>query len=315
MVRLWLWEAVAHGAEVMSLFRWRRAPFAQEQMHAGLFDVDDRPMRGADELARVAQELIRIGPVPAPSSSPVALVFDYQACWVTDIQPQSAGFSVLRVAFDYYSALRRCGLDVDIVPPDADLAGYAMVVVPCLPILGQAPSEHLLALDAELVIGARTGSKTESFTVPEEGEPGRVQRLLPIRVTAVDGLTPGAEIGLRQHPGVVRCWLEELDTTLDPVVSTEDGRGVWYRQEQRHYLCGWPDTAALEAILRQIAGTAGLRTRRLEPGVRLRSRGNLLLAVNYTAVSRRFDGDGQLLLGGAELDPGGLALWRTALEG
>ncbi|GIR86278.1 MAG: hypothetical protein CM15mP85_29020 [Rhodobacterales bacterium] len=36
MVRLWSWEAFAHGAEAVCYFRWRQAPFAQEQMHAGL---------------------------------------------------------------------------------------------------------------------------------------------------------------------------------------------------------------------------------------------------------------------------------------
>ena len=30
------WEALAHGAEVVSYFRWRQAQSAQEQMHAGL---------------------------------------------------------------------------------------------------------------------------------------------------------------------------------------------------------------------------------------------------------------------------------------
>src|SRR6185436_1752930 len=41
MVRLWAWEALAHGAEVVSFFRWRQAPFAQEQMHAGLNRPDN----------------------------------------------------------------------------------------------------------------------------------------------------------------------------------------------------------------------------------------------------------------------------------
>jgi len=36
MVRLWSWEAFAHGAEAVCYFRWRQAPFAQEQMHSGL---------------------------------------------------------------------------------------------------------------------------------------------------------------------------------------------------------------------------------------------------------------------------------------
>ena len=35
MIRLWTLEAFAHGADCVSYFRWRQAPFAQEQMHAG----------------------------------------------------------------------------------------------------------------------------------------------------------------------------------------------------------------------------------------------------------------------------------------
>ncbi|KKL61819.1 hypothetical protein LCGC14_2191480, partial [marine sediment metagenome] len=40
MVRLWTWEAFAHGAEAVCYFRWRQAPFAQEQQHAGLLRPD-----------------------------------------------------------------------------------------------------------------------------------------------------------------------------------------------------------------------------------------------------------------------------------
>jgi beta-galactosidase GanA len=36
----WTWEAFAHGAECVSYFRWRQAPFAQEQYHAGLLRPD-----------------------------------------------------------------------------------------------------------------------------------------------------------------------------------------------------------------------------------------------------------------------------------
>ena len=43
MVRLWTWEAFAHGAETVSYFRWRQVPFAQEQMHSGLLQPDSAP--------------------------------------------------------------------------------------------------------------------------------------------------------------------------------------------------------------------------------------------------------------------------------
>ena len=38
--------AFAHDAEVVSYFRWRQAPYAQEQMHAGLMYRDNTPAPG-----------------------------------------------------------------------------------------------------------------------------------------------------------------------------------------------------------------------------------------------------------------------------
>ena len=52
MVRLWTWEAFAHGAEAVLLFRWRQAPFAQEQMHAGLLRPDSAPVPPSPRRAR-----------------------------------------------------------------------------------------------------------------------------------------------------------------------------------------------------------------------------------------------------------------------
>jgi beta-galactosidase len=57
MVRLWTWEAFAHGAEAVCYFRWRQAPFAQEQMHSGLLRPDSAPAPGLAEAAQVAAEL------------------------------------------------------------------------------------------------------------------------------------------------------------------------------------------------------------------------------------------------------------------
>jgi len=61
MVRLWTWEAFSHGADVVSYFRWRQAPFAQEQMHAGLNKPDYTPDTGLFEAKQVICE------IPEPS--------------------------------------------------------------------------------------------------------------------------------------------------------------------------------------------------------------------------------------------------------
>ncbi|MEZ5449064.1 MAG: beta-galactosidase [Thiolinea sp.] len=94
MVRLWTWEAFAHGAEVVAYFRWRQAPMAQEQMHAGLLRPDSMAAAGLAEVETVARELAD-APAIAPLQAEVALLFDYQADWMCGYQATWAGTELL----------------------------------------------------------------------------------------------------------------------------------------------------------------------------------------------------------------------------
>ena len=90
MVRLWSWEAFAHGAEAVCYFRWRQAPFAQEQMHAGLLRPDSADAPALAEAKQVAKEISEAPSVEACISE-VALLFDYQSDWMWQTLPQGRG--------------------------------------------------------------------------------------------------------------------------------------------------------------------------------------------------------------------------------
>ena len=72
MIRLWTWEAFAHGAETVSYFRWRQVPFAQEQMHSGLLQPDSAPAPGYFEAKQIKEELVA-SPKISSGSSDVAI--------------------------------------------------------------------------------------------------------------------------------------------------------------------------------------------------------------------------------------------------
>ena len=317
MVRLWSLEAIAHGAEVVSYFRWRQAPFAQEQMHAGLLRPDRQDDVAANEVRDVAADIAALGLVntarsPSAPSSRVALVFDYAAQWVTEIQPQGAGFSALRVAFDWYSAVRRLGFDVDIVPPTADLAGYSLILVPCLPVVEDVLRQRLSAVTVPVLIGARTGSKTPEFKIPGLLPPGLLQHLLPIRVARVESLREGLkEVG---EGFEVRLWFEHIETNVPAEWSLRDGRGVLFRHRNLRYLAGLLDDAGLQRLMTLIAIEAGLPVRSLPEGVRLRRLGNLQFAFNYNSdpvsIHHILPPSAGCLLGSAELSPAGVTVWR-----
>ena len=308
MVRLWTLEAMAHGAEFVAYFRWRQAPFAQEQMHAGLLRPDRTDDVGAHEARTAAQDIARLAAAhPAPAArAPVALVFDYQSVWVTDIQPQGAGFSALRQAFEWYSALRALGLDIDILPPDASLEGYPLVVVPCLPILPTGFVDRLAGCGGQVLIGPRTGSKTAEFSIPAQLPPGDLQRLIDLKVTRVESLRPGVAAA------PVRDWLEHCETALTPETPLADGQGLVYRAGRLRYLAATLEDGALARLLAAVAEDAELAPQSLPDGVRLRRHRGLCFAFNYAPEARRLASSGarEFVLGAEELPPAGVAAWR-----
>ncbi|MCX9146079.1 beta-galactosidase [Erythrobacter sp. WG] len=280
MVALWTLEAAAHGAELVSYFRWRQFPQAQEQMHAGLLRPDSSEAEAADEVRQAAAVLAEIGPQEC-ASAPVALVFSYEAAWVIGIQPQGASFRYLELVFEAYSALRERGLDVDIVSPDADLSGYRMVVVPTLPIVPEGFAQKLAALDVPVLLGPRSGSKDASFRIPDGLAPGALKALVPLTVTRVESLRDG--VAEAAEGFVVTRWREDVASDLVPELTDAQGRGVVFLHGRVRYCAAWPDRALLRLLTGRMASEAGLALLDLPAGIRVRRSQTCVFTFNYAS--------------------------------
>jgi beta-galactosidase len=315
MVRLWTLEALAHGAELVSYFRWRQAPFGQEQMHAGILRPDHKDGPAAEEVRTVAAEIASLPSAPGGRAA-VALLFSYEAQWMLGIQPQGEAFDPLRLSFEFYTALRSLGLDVDILPPDADLDGYSLIVAPSLPVLDEQWADRLKASSGHILFGPRSGSKTREFQIPAELPPGPLQAVLPLRVSAVESLRPGHFEPVPDREGRVINWLEHVETELVPRLSTVAGKGIWFQSGRAHYLAGWPDASLMLEILATLVAECGLSVRPLPQGVRLRRHGQVEFAFNYGPRDADMAGlireGAPLLLGDLKLPPAGVAAWAIA---
>lgn len=281
MVRLWTWEAIAHGAEVVSYFRWRQAPFAQEQMHAGLNKPDGTADIGAHEAAEVAKELNLLDLTVDTSRADVALVLDYPSIWMTQIQPQGKDYDPIALHFAFYSAARKLGLSVDIVASGADLSGYKLVIVPSLL---QATKNAVTAFEgtkAQLVFGPRAGSKTHDLAIPENLAPGPLAQLLQFRVHCVESLRPG--IIHEAGSGSISKWREHLNllATPDDCYKMPDGQPAYVQFGRVSYLAGWPDENLLQDVLIKSAGRADLKIQSMPDGVRVRTMGRHKIYTNY----------------------------------
>ena len=309
-VRMWTWEAFAHDAEVVSYFRWRQAPYAQEQMHAGLMHCDNSPAMGSKEALQVSKEIQEIE-LPPTQKADIALLHDYEACWMTEIDGQTQDFHYTRLMLDFYKSIRINGGSLDIVGKNTDFTGYKLIIIPSFVHLDEEIFSRITISGAKILAGPRTGVKTNSFQIPHnlslEG--------LGFKVTRVDALPQELpiEVEWKGIKGHINVWREQGQCS-----GTSGGKGiddmpVVTTGNKGSYLCGWPDENLLKAIMKEQMLSAGLTTVSLPKYLRVRQRGNLLFFTNYgkQKVSIPNEYNGEFLLGQRELAQSDLAILKS----
>ncbi len=285
MVRLWSWEAFAHGAEVVSYFRWRQAPFAQEQMHAGLLRPDDAPAPGLSEATQVARELTEM-PHVGTVDAEVALIFDYPSEWAWSVLPQGADFSYFRLMLDAYRALRRAGLSIDIVPSHcSDLSGYKLVLAPGLAALPENLRQALKGTQS--ILGPRCNAVTPELTIPTPMGPAL--RGLDCTVTQVESLPPDHARPV-DGGGKVLHWCETLEGSATATLRYSDGTPFAMRSGEMTYIGGWPDGALWDRIVADATASCGVETVALPDGLRRRDTQTHRFYFNYGPHPCSFDG-------------------------
>ncbi len=70
-LRLWAYQAIAHGADAIVFFRWRSGRFGTEQLWQGILDHDGIPRRRYQEIKQMGQELQQIGSHSRGSQGPL----------------------------------------------------------------------------------------------------------------------------------------------------------------------------------------------------------------------------------------------------
>jgi beta-galactosidase len=293
MVRFWSWEAVAHGAQTICYFRWRQAPFAQEQMHAGIKRVDNSKSVAWYEAEQFRDELAQTGfDLNAPVQSEVAIIMTTENQWVSEIERQGDSFNQQRVEFEYYSALRQLGIDVDFISPQSDFSQYKLVVAPCLPIVNEDFVARCKASSAHFVFGPRSGSKTKELTFAPNLAPGLLQSLIPVKVASVETLREdcGETLLFNEHKYISKIWREELIDYdgLEVPARYHDRQAAVVANKQASYIASITDIAFLKALFRQYATTLSIHTYELPEDLRVSMRGNFGVLFNYADKPQRF---------------------------
>lgn len=295
--RLWVWHAVAEGADAVVYFRWRATLLAHEQYHSGLLRHDASPDVGwADQQVLLAEKDLLDAIAAAPYQAEIALLFDFDDTWAIQLQPHRADFGHLRHLFVYYHALQQMGIPVDVVSAQADLRPYKLLIAPTLHLADAATAARLddyVQAGGTLLLGVRSGFKTPSNLVTDASLPGALRSLAGVRVTSWQSLPADmgweVETAVPHLIGPATYWTETLETETAVPLAHYRETGAAALSENRvgpgrvFYLGWYPTGAQATALLQHL--TDLLHIRRLDglpTGVLAVRRGPFTVLLNFT---------------------------------
>ncbi|WP_413376065.1 beta-galactosidase [Alkalihalobacillus sp. 1P02AB] len=197
VMRLWSYQAMAHGADTVMFFQLRRSIGACEKFHGAVIEhVGHERTRVFRETADLGKELQQLSDVFIDSriEAKVAIVYDWENRWAIELSSgPSVSLDYVKEVHKYYAALYELNIPVDIVSTEDDLSKYDLVIAPVLYMVKKEYHEKLESFvekGGTFITTFFSGIVNEHDLVTLGGYPGKLRKLLGIWVEEIDALDP-----------------------------------------------------------------------------------------------------------------------------
>ena len=146
MDKLQSMQAVAHGADSVQYFQFRKSRGSVEKFHGAVVDhlgtEHTRVFKTVQETGALLRKIDEIA--GSHSSSRVAVVFDWETRWaIKDAQFIKADKKYEDTCLDYYAYFWNRGISVDVVGKHHDWHRYDLVILPMLYMTSEATMEKI----------------------------------------------------------------------------------------------------------------------------------------------------------------------------
>ncbi len=132
-------QAVAHGADSVQYFQWRKSRGGHEKYHGAVVDhCGHENTRVFRDITRLGERLEKLSDVVGKySESRVAVVFDWENTWATKY---FHGFNNINRDYraeciKWYAPFMKKGITADIISQDDDFSKYDLIIAPFLYML------------------------------------------------------------------------------------------------------------------------------------------------------------------------------------
>ena len=197
VLRLWSYQAVAHGAEAVMYFQLRQSRGSCEKWHGAVIShAGHENTRVFREAAELGAELEKLGDslLGARIRADVAVLFDWENWWALEMSSgPSRDLKYLPQVHKYYGAFWRLGVPVDFVHPDFDVSKYSIVVAPLLYLMQPGFARKIEAFveaGGTFVTTVFSGMVDENDRAVLGGYPGELRKVLGLWAEEFDAVPP-----------------------------------------------------------------------------------------------------------------------------
>lgn len=196
-VRRLSFQAIAHGSDSVLYFQMRQSIAGVEKFHGALIaHAGHEHTRVFRECAQIGDECRRLGDATIGARSPakVGILFDWENWWALELSSgPSRDLQYLPTVVKYYKPFYERNIPIDVLPTDADLSGYNLILAPLLYMLKPGVAEALTDFVFQggcLVVSFFSGLVDENDRVITGGYPDGLRDVLGIWVEETDALLP-----------------------------------------------------------------------------------------------------------------------------
>lgn len=139
-------QAVAHGSDGAMYFQIRKSRGASEKFHGAVIDHE------GSENTRVFSEVKELGAILSKNSdikgsytkADIAVIYEFENSWaVEDLWGLKAERGYRDTCMAHYAAMRRCGVNADVIGNHADFSEYKVICAPMLYMMRKETADKI----------------------------------------------------------------------------------------------------------------------------------------------------------------------------
>ena len=191
------YQTIAHGADTIQFFQLRRSVGACEKFHGAVIaHVGSENTRVFREVSELGAELKKVGEsiIGSRNESKVGIMFDWDNYWALEYTSgPTVDLKYVDQIWQYYEYFYKKNISVSMIPVDADLSRYDLVVAPVLYMVKKGMAEAIeeyVAKGGTFLTGFMSGIVDQSDNVHLGGYPGPLRKLAGIWAEEIDALAP-----------------------------------------------------------------------------------------------------------------------------